>query len=80
MLRHMQKNRFYDQTALAPHYVKKIPTDGFTGKPLKYHLLNGAQSFKLYSVGRNGVNNGGKSKGAGNDDISVRGGTTMAKQ
>jgi len=39
------------------------------------------QSFLLYSVGPNGVDNGGKSlgTGVGNDDIAVRGGPAVLK-
>ncbi len=68
-------------SALAPHYIKTIPVDGFTGNPLKYHLLNHGQSFLLYSVGPNGVDNGGKGfgTGIGNDDIAVRGGPPVLK-
>ncbi len=63
-------------SALVPKYVPRIPPDGFTGKALKYHLLNQGHAFVLYSVGPNGVDNGGKGSaaGSGNDDISVRSG------
>ncbi len=66
-------------SALAPKYVHSIPLDGFNGQPLKYQLLNDGQSFLLYSVGPNGVDNGGKSTGVGNDDISVHGGPPVLK-
>ncbi len=68
-------------SALAPKYVKTIPLDSFTGKPLKYHLLNHGQSYLLYSFGLNGVDNGGKNSGTGvgNDDIAVRGGPAVLK-
>ena len=70
-----------EATAGLGNDVKTIPLDSFTGKPLKYHLLNHGQSFLLYSLGPNGVDNGGKSLGTGigNDDIAVRGGPAVLK-
>lgn len=66
-------------SALAPQYIKTIPADGFTGKPLKYRLLNGGQRFELYSVGPHGGKNGGKSRRDGNGAIIVRGGALKSK-
>ena len=66
-------------SALAPKYVKTIPGDGFTGKPLKYHLLNHGQRFELYSVGPTGVKTSGKSQGGGNGAIIARGGALKSK-
>ena len=66
-------------SALVPHYIKEIPDDGFTGKPLKYRLLNGGQRFELYSVGPHGAKNAGKSRADGNGAIIVRGGALESK-
>jgi hypothetical protein len=43
---------------LYPEFVQKPPRDVMDGKPLRYHLSQDA-SFVLYSVGENGVDNGG---------------------
>jgi hypothetical protein len=64
--------------ALVPHYVPKIPLDGFSGKPLMYRVTDHGQSFLLYSVGPNGKDDGGKSYPHG-DDIAVRGGAVTTR-
>ncbi len=61
--------------ALSPKYVKQVPPDRFTGKPLKYEK-NG-NGYLLYGVGRNGKDEGGSDEheDEGNneiDDMSVR--------
>ena len=43
---------------LAPHYAKDIPSDGFSGGPLRYRLEG--DGYLLYSVGRNGLDDGGR--------------------
>jgi len=47
---------------LCPKYLKDVPGDLFSGKPLIYRLVD--QGYLLYSVGANGVDDGGR----GNDD------------
>jgi hypothetical protein len=44
--------------ALAPAYLEAAPDDPFDGKPLRYRRLDGG--FVVYSVGRDGVDDGGK--------------------
>jgi hypothetical protein len=43
---------------LAPNYLKQIPIDFMDGKPLRYRLRPDGD-FLLYSVGEDGVDNGG---------------------
>lgn len=43
---------------LAPEFLSAVPTDYMDGKPMKYHL-NSNGSFTLYSVGQNGIDEGG---------------------
>lgn len=43
---------------LVPDYITKIPTDPFDGKPLKVTAIEGG--LVLYSVGVNGVDDGGE--------------------
>ena len=56
--------------SLLPKYMAAVPADRFTGKPLKYKLTK--SGYLLYSVGRNGNDDGGKRRGADPDDIAVR--------
>ena len=42
---------------LTPDYVKSVPPDPFTDQPLIYRVT--ADGYLLYSVGRNGVDDGG---------------------
>ena len=44
--------------ALVPEFLSSVPTDYMDGQPMKYHL-NSDGSFKLYSVGENGKDDGG---------------------
>jgi hypothetical protein len=57
---------------LAGHYLAKIPGDLFSGKPLIYRPE--ARGFLLYSVGPNGVDDGGRGVDdePRGDDLSVR--------
>ena len=43
---------------LAPKYLKTIPSDLFAGKPLQYRVT--PKGYLLYSVGRNGKDEGGR--------------------
>lgn len=44
--------------ALVPQYLPAVPTDSYTGQPLKY-LVDGA-TFRVYSVGPNRQDDGGR--------------------
>jgi len=44
--------------ALAPEFMAAQPLDPVDGKPLRYHL-NADGTFKLYSIGEDGEDNGG---------------------
>lgn len=56
--------------ALSPKYINTIPSDRFTGKPLKYKLTK--TGYLLYSVGVNGQDDGGQRRDSKQDDIAVR--------
>ena len=62
----------YPQTLadLAPAYLKAVPTDIFTGKDFVYKPLE--NGYTLYSVGENGIDNGGETGKPGCDDMTVR--------
>ena len=45
--------------ALSPRYLEAIPNDPHSGTPLQYVLQE--KGFLLYSVGRNGVDDEGRS-------------------
>lgn len=47
-----------DLNSLVPEFVSAIPLDAVDGKPLRYKL-NSDGTFLLYSVGENGVDDGG---------------------
>ena len=56
---------------LVPAFLKALPLDPFTDKPLIYRKLT--KGFVVYSIGLNAKDDGGKSKpSAGWDDISFR--------
>ena len=46
--------------ALAPIYLKAIPTDPFDGQPLRYKLLE--KGYVIYSIGPDLKDDGGLSK------------------
>ncbi|HYE62156.1 MAG TPA: hypothetical protein VD997_09175 [Phycisphaerales bacterium] len=51
--------------ALVPEYVASLPRDPISGKPLVYRVLDAAadpqgRSYVLYSVGGDGIDNGGE--------------------
>ena len=48
---------------LVPDYLSKVPADPFSGRPLIYHLQG--TNWLLYSVGADGVDDGGKPAGRG---------------
>lgn len=47
-----------DLETLAPEFLDSVPLDPFDGQPLKYRRLD--PGFVIYSVGRDGRDNGGK--------------------
>jgi hypothetical protein len=58
---------------LAPKYINAIPTDVIDGEPLR-HKLDSAGSYRLYSVGWNGTDEGGElawKEGKKNVDIDA---------
>ncbi len=56
--------------SLSPGYLKTLPLDRFTEKPLRYQRQEGG--FLLYSLGANGKDDKGQLNGDGADDIAVR--------
>jgi len=58
-----------DLKALAPAYLKEIPTDLFTaGNPLSYKVTG--KTYLLYSVGPDGKDDGGTASADGKDGAS----------
>ena len=52
----------YPQTLgdLAPRYLSAVPLDPFaTSAPLQYRAISGSKAYLLYSVGPDGIDNGG---------------------
>jgi hypothetical protein len=68
---HMWDNGKYPDslTALSPKYLAEVPGDLFSGKPLIYK--RDANSYRFYSVGINGTDDGGSDQPPA-DDIVVR--------
>jgi hypothetical protein len=58
--RYQLKNGNYppDLNSLVPEFLSVVPLDAVDGKPLRYKL-NPDGTFLLYSVGKNGVDDGG---------------------
>ncbi len=52
-----------DLSALVPEFVTQLPRDPMDGKPLRYRL-NPDGTFLLYSIGENGIDDGGNPKPA----------------
>jgi hypothetical protein len=46
-----------DLSALVPEFLPAVPRDPVDGKPMRYQLVG--KSFLLYSIGEDGVDNGG---------------------
>jgi type II secretory pathway pseudopilin PulG len=71
---HKREHGQYPDTldALAPKYLKTIPADRFSGKPLKYQRQD--KGYLLYSVGANGQDDKGQDRNANpdSDDWSIR--------
>lgn len=55
---------------LSPKYLKTIPIDRFTEKPLHYQRQEAG--FLLYSLGANGTDDQGELNGEGADDVAIR--------
>ena len=53
--------------ALVPYYLGSIPVDGFDGLPLRYSSQG--DGFTVYSVGADGVDDGGKITGEDGSDL-----------
>jgi hypothetical protein len=72
LYRHEHKGYPEKLEALAPKYLKEIPIDFFSGKPLIYHSSTGG--YTLYSVGVNGMDDGGQGfdDDPQGDDIVIR--------
>ena len=47
-----------DLEQLVPDFLKQVPTDPIDGKPLRYVVKD--SEYLLYSVGKNGVDDGGQ--------------------
>ncbi len=47
-----------DLKQLVPEFMPQVPTDPFDGKPLRYVVEDG--EYLIYSVGKNGVDDGGQ--------------------
>lgn len=70
---HADHNKYPASLAdLSPKYLKQVPDDLFSGKPLIYKPTD--TGFLLYSVGVNGADDGGRSFGdePKGDDLVVR--------
>ena len=71
---HRENGRYPEAlTELAPQYLKTIPVDRFTDKPLKYQRRD--NGYLLYSVGINGKDDQGERGSAQNptaDDWAIR--------
>jgi len=52
---------------LVPKYLPQVPADPFDGQPLRYVLRN--KEYVIYSVGEDGVDNGGQGDDAGRPDL-----------
>lgn len=60
-LKHKQLPTHLDE--LVPDFVKTVPRDPVDGQPLRYRL-NNDHSFTLYSIGENGIDDGGSATNA----------------
>jgi hypothetical protein len=60
-------------TALVPTYIEEVPVDPFDGKPLRFGRFD--EGIVVYSVGHDGVDNGGvvtKNPGTTGSDLGFR--------
>jgi hypothetical protein len=59
---------------LVPGYVKEIPEDFFSGKPLVYKVNDDGKGYVLYSVGPNMKDDGGadETEKRGADDVGIK--------
>lgn len=67
----LAKGRYPETLAeLAPNFISRLPVDPVNGGPLKYRLLD-PDRYLLYSVGPDGVDDGGKpiSKAQAKEDV-----------
>ena len=54
---------------LVPGYLREVPVDVFSGEALRYRRQG--EGYVVYSVGKNGVDDGGE-RGLEKDDVAVR--------
>jgi len=69
----LAKGRYPETLAeLAPNFISRLPVDPVNGGPLKYRLID-QNHYVLYSVGEDGVDDGGKpiSKVKAREDVSA---------
>jgi hypothetical protein len=67
----LRHNRLPDNLdALVPDLLPEVPTDPFTGQPIRYRIVSGG--FVVYSVGEDRVDNGGLDEGPNELDINFR--------
>lgn len=52
---------------LVPRYLERVPSDPFTGEPLKYRVTE--KEYSVYSIGADGVDNSGEGTLSGGPDI-----------
>jgi hypothetical protein len=58
--------------ALVPVYLDQVPDDPYSGQPIRYHLEPGT-GYRLYCVGPDRIDDGGKPFPERSDWITVRG-------
>ncbi|MBI5095183.1 MAG: hypothetical protein HZB26_22455, partial [Candidatus Hydrogenedentes bacterium] len=69
---HQQHGEYPESVdAIAVNMGGHVPVDSFSGQ--SYIYVRSGDSFLLYSVGKNGVDNGGKAGGPKDDDVVWRG-------
>jgi hypothetical protein len=67
---HLKNGKYPSQLAeLTPEFVAAVPKDPVDGKPLRYQR-NPDGTFLLYSIGEDGVNNGGNPMPASGNSLS----------
>jgi hypothetical protein len=74
---HLKHGRYPVQLAeLKPAFLDYVPPDPVDGKPLRYQL-NPDGTFLLYSIGEDGVNNGGDARPASGKSFHWQGGRDL---
>lgn len=58
---------------LAPQFLETVPNDSLTGAPFPYRPVDYGKAFELYSIGGDGVDDGGRYAGEpGRPEVDVR--------